>query len=149
MNNINRKLEEVMDIYLADNSSKIQLPILTFGLSCGFPSPSIDHIDKKIDLNEVLISHPNATYFGRAKGKSMVNAGIEDGDLLVIDRSIEPKDGKIILCYINGEFTVKQLSIKDNIITLNSYNANYPPIQIANFDDFSVWGIVTHIIKSV
>ncbi len=146
---INEKLSDVMDIFLADNSSNVPLPLLTFSLSCGFPSPSIDHIEKKIDLNEVLINHPNATYFGRAKGKSMINAGIEDGDLLVIDRSIEPKDGKIILCYINGEFTVKLLSMEKNKIILKPYNNNYSQIEIENFDDFQVWGVVTHIIKSV
>ncbi len=143
------KLSDFMDLFSVDNSTKRAIPLITFGLSCGFPSPSLDHIDKKIDLNEVLIPHPNSTYFGRAKGKSMINAGIEDGDLLVIDRGLEPVNGKIILCFINGEFSVKQLSITPEGVELISFNPNYPPIKIKNFDEFQVWGVVTHIIKSV
>ncbi|QQS31134.1 MAG: translesion error-prone DNA polymerase V autoproteolytic subunit [Sphingobacteriales bacterium] len=138
-----------LDIYSALTDSELELPYLSAGISAGFPSPALDFIDLTIDLNKHLVKHPSATFYGRVKGDSMRDAGIHDGDLLVIDKSIEPVDGKVAVCYIDGEFTLKKIKILKRELWLMPANVSYSPIKVEEFNDLKIWGVVTHVIKSV
>ncbi|MGO1650594.1 MAG: LexA family protein [Sphingobacterium sp.] len=129
--------------------SECLIPYIHQGISAGFPSPAMDFEDLKIDLNTELIKHPLATYYGRVRGVSMQNAGIDDGDLLIIDKSLEPGHGKIAVCFLDGEFTAKRILIQNKTVILSPENDDYKPIVITADNDFVVWGIVTHVIKSV
>jgi len=108
----------------------------------------MDFIDLTIDMNKHLIKHPSATFYGRVKGVSMKDAGINDGDLLVIDKSINPSNDKIAVCYIDGDFTVKRIKIENDCIWLIPENEIYRPIKVTSDNDFIIWGIVTHVIKA-
>lgn len=136
-------------LYRRDRVTECLIPYVHQGVSAGFPSPALDFEDLKIDLNTELIKHPMATYYGRVKGVSMKNAGIDDGDLLIIDKSLEPCDGKIAVCFLDGEFTAKRIRIKNKTVVLFPENDDYSPIVVGPDNDFIVWGIVTHVIKSV
>lgn len=138
-----------IDIYSAAITGSLELPYVQGGISAGFPSPALDFVDISIDLNKHLIKHPSATFYGRVKGHSLKNAGINDGDLLIIDRSLAPANGKIAVCYIDGEFTAKRILLKKNELWLVPENDDYPAIKIEEDNNFMVWGIVTHVIKSV
>ncbi len=137
-----------LDIYSANTETSLQLPYIPSGISAGFPSPADDFLDLSIDLNQELIKHPSSTFYGRVKGESMKDLGINDGDLLVVDKSLEPTNGKIAVCYIDGEFTVKRIKITKGVCWLVPANDNYNPIQVTEDNDFLVWGIVIHVIKS-
>ena len=139
---------EYLEIYSAQTDVGLQLPLLE-GVQAGFPSPAADFIDLSIDLNRHLIKHPSATFYARAKGDSMKDAGIFDGDLLIVDKSIEPTDGKIAICYIDGELTVKRIKIDKDELWLMPANAAYQSIQMREGNSLSIWGIVTHVIKSL
>lgn len=115
-------------------------------VQAGFPSTADDHIEKKLDLNELLIHRPAATFFVRVEGESMVGANIHTGDILIVDRSIQAVDGAIVIAILNGEFTVKRISIVQKKIVLMPENPSYPPISISPDSDFQVWGVVTYII---
>jgi DNA polymerase V len=136
-----------LEIFSVDTETDMELPILPFQISAGFPSPALDFVDLSIDLNKQLIEHPSATYYGRVKGESMKDAGINDGDLLVIDKSIEPVDGKIAVCYLDGEFTLKRIKITKKELWLMPENEAYKPIKIEEGNNLTIWGIVTYIIK--
>lgn len=138
-----------IDIFSAETDTALELPYVNEGISAGFPSPASDFIDLTIDLNRHLIKHPSATFYGRVKGESLKNAGINNGDLLIIDRSLEPANGKIAVCYIDGEFTAKRIQISKDEILLIPENENYQPIRVTKENDFLIWGIVTHVIKDV
>jgi DNA polymerase V len=125
------------------------LPMAQQGISAGFPSPADDFLDLSIDLNKELIKHPYATFYGRVSGDSMTGAGLDDGDLLVIDKSLEPRDGKIAVCFLDGEFTVKRIKIEANAIWLMPENKKYKPIKVTKDNEFVIWGIVTSVIKSM
>ncbi|MBP7272667.1 MAG: translesion error-prone DNA polymerase V autoproteolytic subunit [Saprospiraceae bacterium] len=139
----------IIDIFSANTETEIKLPYVDNGISAGFPSPALDFIDLTIDLNKHLIKNPSATFYGRVKGVSLINAGISDGDLLVIDRSIEPTNGKIAVCYIDGEFTAKRIKIFKKEVWLIPENENYKPIKVTDDNNFLIWGVVTHVIKNV
>ncbi len=117
-------------------------------LRAGFPSPADDFLEVSIDLNKELIKHPAATFFGRVNGDSMKDIGIDDGDLLIIDKSLEIQDGKIAVCFIDGEFTLKKVKIEKDILWLMPANKAYQPIKVTKDSDFAVWGVVIHVIKS-
>lgn len=138
-----------LELYTADTTTAFSLPIVESGISAGFPSPADDFLDISIDLNKELIKNPSTTFLGRVKGDSMINAGLSDGDLLVIDKSLEPTNHKIAVCFIDGEFTVKRILIKKEVIWLVAENDNYKPILVTKENDFLIWGIVTTVIKSV
>jgi DNA polymerase V len=140
---------KVIDIFSAETGTELELPFVDTGISAGFPSPAVDFIDLSIDLNKHLIKHPSATFYGRVKGDSLKNAGIDNGDLLIIDRSLEATNGKIAICYIDGEFTAKRIKISKKDLYLIPENENYQPIQITSANNFLIWGIVTHVIKNV
>jgi DNA polymerase V len=138
----------VTDICSAAISRLIRLPLFQARISAGFPSPAEDYIDKKLDLNDYLIRHPSATFFVRVEGCSMQDAGINDGDLLIVDRAAESSDKRIVIAVINGEMTVKRIKkIKDKMYLLPE-NDNFRPMEISEDADFQVWGVVTHVIHS-
>jgi DNA polymerase V len=137
-----------LEIYSAESEYMLELPVISSGISAGFPSPAMDFIDLTIDMNKHLIKHPSATFYGRVKGMSMKDAGIHDGDLLVIDKSIQPSNDKIAVCYIDGDFTVKRIKIENDCIWLIPENETYTPIKVTSDNDFIIWGIVTHVIKA-
>lgn len=139
----------VIDIFSADTETALALPFVEEGISAGFPSPALDFVDLSIDLNKHLVKHPSATFYGRVKGDSLKNAGIDHGDLLVIDRSLEPVNGKIAVCCIDGEFTAKRIQIEKDGIWLIPENENYQPILVTEENNLLIWGIVTHVIKNV
>ncbi len=128
------------------NKDPLNLPFFSTVVQAGFPSPAEDYIEKMLDLNDLLVKHPIATFFVRVMGDSMREAGIQSEDILVVDRSLEPAHGKIIVAYLNGEFTVKRLSIVGKQTSLVAENPFYPPLEISEYDDFQVWGVVTYII---
>lgn len=121
------------------------LPLFFEGVAAGFPSPAEDYIEKQLDLND-LIEHPNATFYVRVEGNSMRGAGIHSGDILVVDRSLEAKDGKIVVALLDGEFTVKRIKVTPQGISLVAENPRYPSIPITSDSDFQVWGVVTYVI---
>ena len=116
-------------------------------VQAGFPSPAQGEYADSIDLNRALITNPAATFCARVIGNSMVDAGINEGDLLIIDRSITPHDGNIAVCFIDGDFTVKRLSVRENGVFLTPANASFPEIQVTEDSSFQVWGVVSHIIN--
>ncbi|WP_091291050.1 MULTISPECIES: LexA family transcriptional regulator [unclassified Flavobacterium] len=137
-----------IELYIPDVSSKVMLPFFDVGISAGFPSPADDFIELSIDLNKEFIKNKYTTYFARVKGHSMKNAGINDGDLLIIDKSLEPQNNKIAVCQIDGEFTVKRIRIEKDIIWLIAENEDYQPIKVTPENNFVIWGIVIHSIKT-
>lgn len=118
-------------------------------VQAGFPSPAQGEYADSIDLNRALITNPAATFCARVIGNSMVEAGINEGDLLIIDRSITPHDGSIAVCFIDGDFTVKRLSVRDDGVYLTPANADYPELKVSENSSFQVWGVVSHIVKRV
>ena len=138
-----------LEIYTADTTSTVSLPFVESGISAGFPSPADDFLDISIDLNKEFVKNPSTTFYGRVKGDSMINAGLNSGDLLIIDKSLEPINNKIAVCFIDGEFTVKRIKIEKDIVWLVAENKKYKPIKVTCDNDFLIWGIVTTVIKSV
>ena len=119
-------------------------------IKAGFPSPADDYLHDSLDFNRDLIKNPEATFYGRVSGDSMTEAGICDSDIAVIDRSLQPVDGDVIVAFVNGEFTIKYLDLKhkeEGYIELRPANANYLPIRIDADDNFRVWGVVVWTIK--
>ena len=139
-------------IHLIKGEFKEKLDLLFApGVKAGFPSPAGDYLHESLDFNRDLIKHPEATFYGRVDGDSMEDAGICDGDIAVIDRSLEPQNGNIVVAYINNEFTIKYLDLthrKDGYIELRPANKKYKPIRIDESDDFEVWGVVVWTIKA-
>ena len=129
-------------------NTNIKLPLFSSKASCGFTSPADDYIEKTLSLDDYLVPNPNATFFVRASGESMKDAGISNNDLLIIDRSLNAKNNDIILAIINNEFTIKRFTQKNNTIILKAENKDYDNIIIQEADEFSVWGIVTHVIHN-
>lgn len=141
--------QRALEIYPPDLSRSLDLPFVNQGISAGFPSPADDFLDIKIDLNREFIKNPNATFYARVRGNSMIGAGLKDGDLLIIDKSLEPAHKKIAVCFIDGEFTVKRIHKENDQIWLMPENKNYSPIQVTSDNEFVIWGVVTTVIKKV
>lgn len=129
------------DIYLTT-----PLPLFTVRVPCGFPSPAQDYVEDRIDLQNLLISHPSATYFVRVSGDSMAEAGINDGDMLVVDRSIRAEHGDIVVAAVDGEFTVKELQTRP-ALRLIPRNRHYQPISFQHESELQIFGVVTSAIK--
>lgn len=136
-----------IDLFKADTTNPFELADAG-SLCCGFPSPADDFLEQSLDLNKFLIKNPSSTFYGRVSGNSMHNAGIHDGDILIIDKSLHAQDGDIAVCWINGEHTVKRLKIKKDSIYLVPENADYSMTKVMPEDNFLVWGIVIHVVKS-
>lgn len=139
----------MINLYTIDYSTSKLIPFSENQLVCGFPSPATDYLDLSIDLNKELIQNPNATFCGRVKGNSMIDAGLEEGDVLIIDRSVELKNNSIAVCYLDGEFTVKRVKIfkaKKEVHLLPS-NKNFETIIVTTDNEFTIWGVVIYTIK--
>jgi DNA polymerase V len=156
---------------MANNKKTVLAPMAAESIHAGFPSPAQDYMNPCIDLNRELVLHPSATFYGRVVGDSMIDAGVEEGDILVIDKAIEPKEGDMAVCFVDGEFALKFISfhspedvkpIKSKGKVLSSYNIlehknlwllpankSYKPIEITESNDFTVWGVVTYVIKKI
>ena len=124
------------------------LPLLNFYVSAGFPSPADDYKEENIDLNEHLIKNPFSTFFIRVKGNSMINSGIQDQDLIVVDKSLIAKPGNIVIAIIDGNFTVKRLDKKNDEIYLKAENHNYPDLELKNYNNVQIWGVVIYSIHN-
>lgn len=131
---------------MANEYKNLYLPLYASPVSCGFPSPAEDYIENPLDLNEHLITKPAATFFVRAKGDSMIGAGIFDHDLIIVDRSKTPAHDHIVLAVINGEFTLKRLIKMQNTLWLYPDNPKYLPLKINEDMDFQIWGVVSYSI---
>ena len=129
-------------------TKKFRIPLLNDSVSAGFPSPADDYTEENIDLNEHLISNPFSTFFLRVKGDSMINAGIKDKDLIIVDKSLIAKPGDIVIAMVDGEFTIKRLSIKNDELYLKAENHNYPDFSFKNHIDVQIWGVVIYSIHS-
>lgn len=138
-----------IEFFSADTSIILDLPFIKNGISAGFPSPADDYLEDTIDLNKEIIKNPSSTFYGRVKGVSMVDAGIYPNDILVVDKSLEPRNNDIVISYIEGEFTLKRIRKDKTGVWLVPENKYYQPIQITEDMEFLIWGVVTHIIKSM
>ncbi|MDZ7278806.1 translesion error-prone DNA polymerase V autoproteolytic subunit [Pantoea eucrina] len=132
----------------ADIRAILELPLYVSRVPCGFPSPAQDYIERRIDLNDLLVQHPSATYFIKVSGDSMIEGGINDGDMLVVDSSLTAEHGDIIVAALAGEFTVKQLMTKP-FLHLKPMNAAHAIIKIDDTDQFEIFGVVKHAIKTM
>ncbi len=133
-------------------ASELDLPFADSGIKAGFPSPAQDYLDRTLDFNKELISHPAATFYANVMGTSMIDAGIDEGDIIVIDRALEPKQNDIVVAYIDGEFTMKYLDLSEKdrgVIWLRPGNPDFPPFRITPEDNFTIWGVVSKIIKNL
>lgn len=137
-----------IDIYKADVDSQLPLPYADEGIQAGFPSPAQDHMNESIDLNREIVKHPASTFYGRVSGNSMIEEGIEPGDIIVIDRSLEPANGDLAVCCVDGEFTLKRISLQPNAVWLIPSYETFDPILVTPDCRFEIWGVVTHTIKS-
>lgn len=126
----------------------LDLPLFGSKIPAGFPSPADDHLEATIDLNRQYVRHPAATFFVRVQGTSMIGAGIHNGDMLVVDRSLEAQSGSVVIAVINGELTVKRLVIKGDEVWLIPENPEFQPLQITDGMELQVWGVVAHVIHS-
>jgi DNA polymerase V len=126
-----------------------RLPLYACSVQAGFPSPADDYVEGKLDLNAHLIKHPTATFFVRAAGESMIGAGIHPGDILVVDRSLEPGHGKIVIALVEGQLTVKRLFKKGKRVALVPENEKYDPIEIAPESGLVIWGVVTSVVHAL
>jgi len=138
-----------LTFFKPEPESDIRIPFMDHGVSAGFPSPALDFMENRIDLNTALSENPLATFYIKVDGNSMVNAGIDDKDVLVVDRSLEPQNNKIAICFIDDAFTVKRLKLEKNELWLMPENPNYSPIKVTEENTFLIWGIVTYVIKKV
>lgn len=134
------------EIYGFGQKVRVVLPLYSSGVSAGFPSPAEDYIEQRLDLNELLIRKPAATFFVRVNGDSMIGAGINHNDILIVDRSLDPVSGKIVIAVIDGEFTVKRMIRNSSSCRLVAENPAYPPIEITEESSCEIWGVVTSSI---
>lgn len=140
-----------LEIYSSGTNSEQALPYADEGIRAGFPSPAQDCMQDSIDLNKELVRHPSTTFYAKVTGDSMTDAGIDDGDLLVIDKGIEPQDNDIVVAFIDGEFTLKRIKLdkSSKCLWLMPANKKYSPIKVNEENNFIIWGIVTYSIKKL
>jgi DNA polymerase V len=136
-----------LDLYNTKAATSISLPFISSGVMAGFPSPADDYLDISMDLNKELIKNPPSTFFARVKGLSMKDEGIMPNNILVVDKSIQPKTGDLAVCFIDGDFTLKRIKKQKDCLYLMPSNKDFEPIKVTENNDFVVWGIVTYIIK--
>ena len=135
--------------YSVKNSNWNSVPFYQASVSAGFPSPAEDFMDLELNLQDYLIQHPSATFCVRVTGDSMIKAGISSGDVMIVDRSLEPKDGSIVLAVLNGEFTVKRIKKNKDQLLLIPENVKFAPIVVSEEMNFKVWGVVTHVVHQL
>ena len=124
----------------------VLLPFINTLLSCGFPSPAADYESELVDLNQLMLRHPDASFLARASGQSMVGAGINDGDVLAVDRSMEAQHGDVVVACVEGEYMVKRLEKRVNSVALVAENPAYPPVVVHNAEDLRIWGVVVLVL---
>lgn len=130
-------------------SVPFEIPLAESGVHAGFPSPADDFLEGSLDLNSLVIRHPEATFFARVEGDSMKDEGIVEGDILVVDKSIEPYDGCLAVAFVDGEFTLKRVRMEPDKILLVPANPKYKVIEISPENEFAVWGVVNWVLKNV
>ena len=141
------QVKSKVEVFLTkDNPTELSIPIFTSRVQAGFPSPADDHLEGALDLNTHLIHHKEATFFVKAQGDSMLGAGIQQGDILIVDKSLSAKSGKIVIAVVDGEFTVKRLHKYKGNITLKAENPDFEDIKIGGTDELIIWGVVTSVI---
>ncbi|MGM0381383.1 MAG: LexA family protein [bacterium] len=145
---MNKKMV-VTGISPADTDTDLELPVAEASCPAGFPSPADDYMEDKLDLNEHLIENPAATFFVRVSGTSMKNAGIHDGDILIVDRSLEARHGKVVIAVVDGELSVKRLRLEAGDPVLEPENPDYESIKINRENDLRIWGVVTTVIHEL
>lgn len=138
-----------LTFFKPDLQSELKIPYISQGVSAGFPSPALDFLETTIDLNKALTENLDMTFYIKVEGHSMIDAGINDKDILIVDRSIEPADQKIAVCFIDGEFTVKRLKLEQDGLYLMPENKAYKPLKVSEENNFMIWGIVTYVIKKI
>ena len=141
--------ESKFTFFIPDFENSKEYSFVGDGIKAGFPSPAADFDGTKISLDTFLVKNKEATFYARAKGNSMIGAGISDGDILVIDKSLNPTNNKIAICLIDGEFTVKRIKIEKDCVYLMPENSDYKPIIVTDDNVLIIWGIVTYVIKSL
>lgn len=144
---MNHQIQSLQTLRPALGVEPIQLPFFSDRVAAGFPSPADDYIDGRLSLDEHLIQHKDSTFFVRAKGNSMTGAGIFDGDLLVVDKSLNANDGDIVVAILDGGFTVKYLSQQGNAVVLKPANAKFKDIEFKEGQELQIWGVVTSSVK--
>jgi DNA polymerase V len=138
--------QRAFDCFIPQVSATFSLDLYQQPVSAGYPSSAEDYIEGKLDLNLHLVKNPAATFYVRVSGDSMTGAGIHSGDLLVVDRSLDPVSGRIVIAVLNGELTVKRLAFEGDRLILNAENENYPPIEVTEPQELSIWGVATSVI---
>ena len=144
-----KKRTEGMAFFRPERAEGAEAPLAPSGVHAGFPSPADDFIERRLDLGRALVPHPEATFFARVEGDSMKDECIEDGDLLVVDKSVEAADGDLTVSYLDGEFTLKRIRLSEGKIRLVPANPRYEMIEETPENDFSVWGVVTFVVKKI
>lgn len=142
---MNKKPE--LQIFLSDTTSPLELPYADGGIRAGIPTYAQEYISETIDLNSEIVRHPSSTFYGKVIGHSMADEGIMPGDILVVDRSLMPEQGDLVVCSINGEFTVKRIRIDNGEVWLIASRKDFEPIKVPAGNRFIVWGVVTHTIR--
>jgi DNA polymerase V len=137
---------QVKKIYKVDTATACDRPLFMSKVAAGFPSPAEDYVEGSLDLNAYLIKHPSATFFVRVSGDSMIGAGIHPDDLLVVDRSLEPVDRKVVIAVVEGDLTVKRFRRRDGRVFLEAENEAYAPLEVVDGMNFEVWGVVTSVV---
>ncbi|CAM4398277.1 LexA family protein [Flavobacterium terrigena] len=138
-----------LSFFIPNVDGNLEMPYISSGIKAGFPSPAADFDGSRISIDQIVVKNQTATFYAKANGNSMIGAGIDDGDILVIDKSIEPEDGKIAVCFIDGEFTVKRIKVQENSLLLLPENSLFEPIEVTQENDFIIWGIVTYVVKKL
>jgi len=141
--------QPALEVLGFEPGAPLKLPFYLAAVAAGFPSPADDFIDRSLDLNEHLVTHPAATFFVRVHGDSMQGAGIRSGDILVVDRALDPADHKVVVAALDGELTVKRIRIRDGRLFLAPENPAFPPIEVTAEASFEIWGVVTYVIHKL
>ena len=141
--------KDKLTLYRPDTATDREIPVTTGGVHAGFPSPAEDHIEGRLDLSKLVVTHPDATFFARVEGDSMKDECIDDGDLLVVDKSLKPENGNVVVSYLDGEFTLKRFQIKKGKVLLIPSNRKYPTIEVSPDNDFRVWGVAKYVLKKL
>ena len=140
-----------LDISSVDAENEMHIPFEESGIKAGFPSPAQDYMGTSIDLNRELVRHKESTFYARVSGNSLIDAGISDGDIIVVDKSLEATSGDYVVAFIDGEFTIKEFRFdeQNQCAWLIPYNKNFSPIKVTVENDFMIWGVVTYAIKKM
>lgn len=139
----------MFQLYKPIISKPIELPFFSNPIKAGFPSPAEDHIEQTLDITELLVTNPPATFYLRVSGDSMIDAGIYEKDILIVDRSLTAQHGDIVVAQINDEFTVKRFYVRNSEFILHPENPKYEPIVVKNGDEFAIFGIVTSVVRQL